>query len=303
MTTRKYIRIILTLLVSLAAPAPAPAGLKSEAVEQGSRFILRRFGVEVSKELGDEGEKVLARKLEVLASKYGEEEAVTAAKKVGPQIFRVVEEAGEEGAPMAVKLMSRTGDEAIWVVARKRSMAIFLKFGDDAADAMIKHKEIAEPVIEQFGLPAARALKATGGQNARRLAMMAQDGELAKLGRCDELLETIGRRGDAAMDWIWRNKGALATSAVLAKFLQDPQPFIDGTIQIARVGGEAVVRPVSTEVARGISARTNWTLVISLLIVTLAVFYAARSWMKYRQHIMTMSSAKRKIAPSGGAGQ
>src|SRR6185503_5178963 len=82
-----------------------------------------------------------------------------------------------------------------------------------------------------------------GPPNARRLAIMVQGGELARIGRAGELLEVIGRYGDRAMEFIWRHKGALAVSVVLA-FLADPGPFLDGARDLAAVAAEAAARPV-----------------------------------------------------------
>jgi hypothetical protein len=39
-----------------------------------------------------------------------------------------------------------------------------------------------------------------------------------------ELLEVVGRRGDAAADFLWRNKGVLAGGAALTVFLANPEP-------------------------------------------------------------------------------
>jgi hypothetical protein len=246
--------------------------VKSEVIREGVELVLRKFGKEVAQELGDGAEQVLARKMEALATKYGEREAMAAVERVGPRAFRLAEQAGEDAAPQAVKLMGRVGDDAVWVIGRPRSMALFARYGDDAADAMIKHKEIAEGLIEQFGPPASRALKSLDGQGARRLAMMAEDGQLAAIPQRAELLDTVGKYGDRAMDWVWRNKGALATAGMVAAFVHNPQPFIDGTAKIADVAGDKVLKPVLGQVA----ARTNWTAVICTVIGVTTAYAAWR---------------------------
>lgn len=263
MNLPRWIKPVLFTIAACVLAAPlAPtafAGVKSEAVEGAVRFVKKKFDKEVSQELGEKGNEVLARKMQAYAARYGEKETIEAARRVGPQMFRIVEEAGEQG-PAAIRLLARNGDEAIWIASRKKSLSLFARHGDEAADAMIKHKEIAEGLIDGFGAPAANALRAVDGQNARRLAMMHEAGELARLGRAGELLNTVGRYGDNAMNWIWRNKGALATATVLAAFLNDPQPFIDGTVEVAEVAGQTLIRPVATEMSRGIAGRMNWTL-------------------------------------------
>jgi len=267
--------IVLALIgllgAALLAP-PARAGVKSEVIREGAEFVMRKFGKEVAQELGDGAEQVLAHKMEALATKYGEREAIDAVQKVGPRAFRLVEQAGEDAAPQALKLMARVGDDAAWVIGRPRSMALFARYGDDAADAMIKHKEIAEGLIEQFGPAASRALKSLDGQGARRLAMMAEDGQLVAIPERAALLDTVGKYGNRAMDWVWRNKGGLATAGVVAAFVHNPQPFIDGTAKIADVAGDKVFKPVLGQVA----SRTNWTAVICTLIGVTACYAAWR---------------------------
>jgi len=174
----------------------ASAGAKTMAAKEAAEYIMRKFG----KETGEQSVETLARKIEVLAIKHGDE-ALSAARKVGPRTIRIVEEAGEHG-PQTIKLMARHGDEAVWVVAKKNRLAIFVKYGDDAAESMMKHGELAEPLLETMGKPAAGALNAVSKQNGRRLAMMADDGMLTNIGRTDELLGVIRKHGDAAMDFI-----------------------------------------------------------------------------------------------------
>jgi LPXTG-motif cell wall-anchored protein len=243
------------------------AGVASEAVEETAAIVARQFSKEVTKELGAEGAALLTERLSMLAARYGETEALAAARKVGPRVFRVVEEAGEEAAPQALRLMGRMGEDSLWIVARRQSMNLVTRYGDDAAAAILKHKEIAETLIEQLGPVGARALKEIDGQGARRLAMLAEDGTLAAVPEKQKLLETVAKHGDAAMNWIWRNKGALTTAAVITAFVADPKPFIDGTAKIAEVGAEHVAGPVAAHLSTGIANRTNWTLVFGLLVV------------------------------------
>jgi hypothetical protein len=74
-------------------------------------------------------------------------------------------------------------------------------------------------------------------RNARRLTMLAEDGTLTRTGRWSELLAVIERHGDRAMDFVWRHKGALAVSTILAKFLAEPEVFLGGGREL--IGGAA----------------------------------------------------------------
>jgi hypothetical protein len=232
--------------------------------------VLKKF----ARETGEETVESLTGKIAKLAAQHGDE-AVEAVRRVGPRAFRLAEEAGEQGAK-AVRLMARVGDEAAWVVSRPRSMSLFARYGDEAADAMIRHKQIAEPLIEAYGPTAARALKAVDGQGGRRLAMMLDDGALARIGRTDQLLGVVERFGDRALDFVWRNKGVLAGGAALAAFLSDPKPYLDGVVQLTGTVGAQVAEPlkaVSLEAARSV----NWTLVAMLLILLGAIWATMRS--------------------------
>jgi hypothetical protein len=249
---------VLPLVCIFILPATSLAQGKAAIAREAAEYVLGRFGKEAAKE-GLEG---LTRKIELLALKHGDE-AVGAVRKVGPGTFRLVEEAGEHGLD-AVKLMARYGDDAVWVVAKKNRMAIFVKYGDNAGEAMMRHGEVAEPLLDAAGKSAAGALKAVSTQNGRRLAIMQSEGELARIGRTPELLDVVAKYGDRAMEFVWKNKGPLAAAAVLAAFLANPKPFIDGTADITKVVADSAVKPLATassqaltDVARGI----DWMLV------------------------------------------
>jgi hypothetical protein len=57
------------------------------------------------------------------------------------------------------------------------------------------------------------------------MAMLAENGTLARTGRWSELLVVIERHGDRALNFVSRNKGALTVTTVLETFLCDPHAF------------------------------------------------------------------------------
>jgi hypothetical protein len=247
-------------------PGMAVAGVKSQAAREAAEYVLKKF----SREAAEETVETLASKMERLALQNGDE-VFEAARKVGPDALRLVDEAGEHG-PQAAKLLGRMGDDAVSIVRDADQWARYLKYGDDAAEAMARHKGLCGPLLDNFQEPAARALKSMNSQSARRLAMMADSGELAKIGRSKELLDTIARFGDKGMDFVWRNKLPLATGVILAAFLADPQPFIDGTRDLTSVVTQEVGKPLAEEVA----GSTNWTLVFVGLGVVAAVYIGVK---------------------------
>lgn len=260
---------------------------KGKAIQEAVDYVASKFAAEVAEE---SAERISAR-LTSLAAKHGDD-AIVAFKRVGPQALRVAEEAGER-AGQALRLMAARGQDAMWILRDAERTAIFMRFGDDAAEAMIRHKGIAGPLIREFEAPAVQALKAVDPRNARRLKMMADDGDLVRIGRTGSVLGVVERYGDRAADFIWRNKGALAVAAVLTAFLEDPKPFIDGTRDLAMTAAAPVA-----EVAREAGRSVNWTVVVVAGTVCLVLFLLWRigpvGWLIGRAVISPAGSTCRK---------
>lgn len=257
---------LLFIFALLGGAMPSLASVKSDAAREAAEYLLERFG----KEVGEKGVQTLTEEITVYGAKYGDE-AIQAIRKAGPRTFKLLDDAGEN-APEVIGLLNRYGNDAVWVASKPRNLAIFVRHGDEAAEAMIKHPGIAAPAIEKLGVPAASAIRSVSGQNARRIAMMVDDGSLVASGKANEILEVVGRYGDRAADWVWRNKGFLAVATVATAFVANPEPFINGTVEVVKVGGEALVRPVAEEAAKAI----NWNMYGLLAIAALGVFAVIR---------------------------
>ena len=74
---------------------------------------------------------------------------------------------------------------------------------------------------------------------------MLMEKEVAEVGRHPELLAVVGKHGERAVAFLWREKKAIAGGAALAAFLHDPEPFLSGTRDLAAAAGDAVVKPVA----------------------------------------------------------
>jgi hypothetical protein len=147
------------------------------------------------------------------------------------------------------------------VLRRPQAMAQFLRYGEEAANVLVKHPGIAEGLVERGGASAVRALGKISGQSARRLAILAEDG--LEAAAKPELLEVVAKYGDRAATFIWENKGALAVGVTLAAFVATPEPFLNGSLQLAQVAAETVAKPIATGVAEG----TNWTLILLVVFI------------------------------------
>lgn len=247
----------------------ARADLRTKAAREAAEYVMKKFGVEVVQE----GTEALSKKIAAAATRYGDD-AITAVRRVGPKALSLADEVGEQ-APQALSLLTRHGDDAaLWVLQRPKGLALLSRYGDDAAEALIKHKGVAEPVIEGLGGPAVKALAAVGPQAGRRMAMMVEAGELASLGHTSELMDVVARHGDKAMDFIWRNKGPLTVGTTLTAFLANPEPFLNGTAQIADSVAQNAVKPVIQETARAVSSLI-WAVLVLVLGTSAAVVYLA----------------------------
>jgi hypothetical protein len=258
--------ILIAALLFVIVGGQVQAGPTGTALRETAEWILRKFGKGTAGETVEQIAKTTAKTV----AKHGDE-ALPLLRKSGHAGFRALEEAGEK-APDIIKLYAKRGDEAIWIISEPKKLAIFIKHGDTAADALIKHPGIADSLIGRYGDDAATALSTISRANAQRLSMLAEDGLLHKTSRSPELLVVVRRYGDAAMDFIWKNKGALAVVAVLSTFLTDPHIYIGGA-------KELIADPLVAPIAKG----TNWTFIIGGVLTVVFLPFIARSIAKARQ--------------------
>ena len=266
--------LILALLLSVSS-GMAMGGTISAGAKQTAEFIFQKFGKKVPTQTVDE----LATAVSGLATKYGDE-TLPFLRATGHAGFDALDQAGAK-APEIIKLYIKRGDEAVWVISKPGKLAIFLKHGDSAAEALIKHPGIADTLIARHGDEAIAAINRLSQQNAQRLGMLADDGLLSATQQSSELLDVISKYGDTAMNFVWNNKGALAVSTLLAGFLADPESYFSGV--------KSLVEPVAKSVVEPMVKSVNWMLILSLiLLITLlpiivrSVRNARREWRSSR---------------------
>jgi len=271
-----WYRLVLVALFSLLFHYRISAQT-SAAVRETVEFIIKQFG----KEATEFGAENLTKRVSILTRKFGDE-ALIAVKAVGPKSFKYIEEVGEQGGKQIVKLMAKHGNKSLHVIAKPDRMAIFIKYGEGAGEAMLKHGEICDPLITQFGAPAVKALaKVSDNQMARRIAFITDD--VGVKNKTPELLDTIGKYGDKAVDFIWKNKGALATTATLTAFLADPEPFIDGVKALVAPSVNNITSLPKVAVEKGaetVAKNTNFTLLGVLGIISVAGIFVLRMLLK-----------------------
>lgn len=263
-STRTASAVASACAFSLAIGTASPVQANPARV---ARTLLMKGG----KEASENAVSALARRIGTVERRHGAR-GVQAVERGGTRALETIETLGKSGgdADLAVRLFARHGDDALRITANPRAMNLVRAHGDDAARAIVRHPGVAEDVIGAHGRAGVDALAALSGRNARRLGMLADDGALAASGRADDLLRTIVRYGDAGMDFLWRHKGVLAGGAVLAAFLNDPEPFIDGSAQLVDSMGEHVAAPVidvGKEAVKGVARPIGWALGAGVLVI------------------------------------
>jgi hypothetical protein len=137
----------------------------------------------------------------------------------------------------------------------------------DAARAVAPHLNAGMTLVP-LARSSSRAMAALAPRDARRLAILAEDGTLARSGRWGELVAVIERHGDRAMDFVWRHKGALAVAAVLGTFLADPEAFLGGGRELIGGAAQEAAQPIA--LIAGTAASRWMNIARSMVVVGLA---------------------------------
>lgn len=231
-----------TLAVVLLGPAcPAEAG-RTKAIRELARLFARGG----SRAAGESAE-ALTKQFTRAVARHGDD-ALPAIRRVGPQAVRLADEAGEHG-PGVMRLLKQYGPEASAIAGNPKAMQLVARHGDEAAGVLVRTHGVGLPLIARHGDSAVKALRPLGARSVRRLAILNDSGELARIGRTDEVLGVIGRYGDAACRFVWEHKAELAVATTLAAFLANPEPFINGTATLAAGVTDAVAEHVAAPIA------------------------------------------------------
>ncbi len=233
MKIMQVVAVVLTVLWGQVASA----GVTFKVVQESVEFIARKFG----KEVAEEGIERLSKRMSQLAVQHGDEVVSAAFRRVGPVAGRVAQEAAENSG-IALRLLGRYGDDAVELAVKPRSLKLIAQYGDDAAESLVRHGTVGEGLVETFAESGAKALAKVTPQSGRRIAMLASDKAIQ-----DPVMDVIAKYGDPACEFLWRNKLALATGAAMTTFLVNPEPFLNGTIQLSEIVADTAIRPLAEE--------------------------------------------------------
>jgi hypothetical protein len=243
----------------------ACAGVKTAAIRETAEFALKKSGLEIS-------EKALestSSRITKLVANYGDD-TISVARRNGLEAIARIEKAGPRGKQV-MDLFIRHGDHAMFLTANQKRLNLVLHFGDDAASAIAKHGEIVEPLVSSFGQAGASAAKSLSGRQARRLATMMTDGPFRDSSSAKKLLQIIGQYGDRAMEFIWKNKGALCVAGGLTAFIRNPEPFISGAVTLSGTVSRHVTQTIGESFVK-LATCTNGL----ILLVIAALTYECR---------------------------
>jgi hypothetical protein len=221
----------------------------------------RRVAREVVEAFGREAVEAAEPRVARLVEAYGEE-AATVLRKVGPPGVQAMERFGAPG----LRILARWGDDGLRLLAVEGEAAVasMSKYGEEAIELMVRHPGVGRDLLAQFGAQALRANVRT--ESVVTLNRLAEP--IRASGRSAEIFGVIEKFGDRACDFLWRNKGTIFLASVLAAFLQDPKPYLDGV-------KELVVQPAS-QVARDAASRTNWTLIVVIAVLATGAWLSIR---------------------------
>src|ERR1700691_3422637 len=135
---KTQLKWLLAAAVLLAVSGAVRADAKSKVIQEVAEEVMARFGSKAGKSL-----TALAEKIESYVGRYGED-ALLAIRRVGPDAFALVDEAGVNG-PRAIRVLANYGEEgATNILRRPKALAQFARYGDDAGAVLVKHPAVAE---------------------------------------------------------------------------------------------------------------------------------------------------------------
>ncbi len=252
-----------------AAPAGAALRLKREAAE----LIIKQSGKRASRELVEQ----TMRQLDDIARVCGRE-SIEIINKRGFPAYRLFRDAGEEAGPHLVRAVKLYGDDALRIGQTAAGRTMLKNGSPTAIRAIARHSDAVIPLVQRYGDDGARVLTKLSPHNGRRLVQLADSQTIPAKGISD-LMGVVDQHGNRAMNFIWRNKGALAVTALLATFVRNPEPYLDGTKTLAVEMGKEMGGIFHTMAATAAgSVRWNFWVGLILAFIGLKTLIRGRRW-------------------------
>jgi hypothetical protein len=244
--------VFISVLFGFAVPAEA------QVAKAAKELVEWLFKTEARKNLP----KNLLPRVENLMTKHGIS-ALQAIKKAGPSAITILERDGSRVMLDALKLGGRNfANEALTSPALIRK--VLKKCGPEAAEVIAKHPGAGARFLFRVGpkgIPVAKSLSRKALED-----MVGLSDDIYKSGYAPGFWKVLGKYGDRASDFIWRNKGAIFVAAVAASFIRDPEAYLSGARKIGQSVAEGVGRGLSGSVGS-----FPWGIAVPGLVLVLAM--------------------------------
>lgn len=265
----------------MALPAEIPAKVIFwRAGREAAGQATRRGGQRMLGRLAAESPEAVAQ----ITYRYGDDGLRVVNQHGRPAMRALLSSSDEVGAPMA-RMMQRHGDDAVRMAQSPAGRRILATENDAMIRAMSRTRGQAYPMLHQHGPRAARTLNQLSPQQSRQLMALHREGHFTAP-QFEQILDVIGRHGGSALDFIWKHKGALAVTAVLVAFLNDPDPFITGAKDVtALLAGEVgkAASTTMTSVGSEIAGHINWNVLVGAVMAFIGLKWGVVTWWKSRR--------------------
>jgi len=256
--------LIVVILVSLIYNS-AIAGVVStsgKAVREIAMELAEQTGKKASKEFVE----TTSVQLEKIVNKCGKE-SLDVIDKHGVAALRVFEAAGEEAGPYLVKGIRLYGDDGLRLAQTAAGRSVLREGNEVAIRAVIKHTDAVIPLIQRYGDDCAQALTQLSPQNGRRLIQWVDETPLPSSDIL-KLMGSIKTHGDEAMNFIWRHRKALITTALVGDFIINKEAYLKGAKQLAEIPVKALVDIIKTPLEA-----IHWNLWVGVLIMLAGLWF------------------------------
>lgn len=211
------------------------AGVTTKAIQEIIEVVEKTAQKKLTAKISSE----FAQDIEKIVSKYGSQ-SIPFIKSFGKEGIKILENIDEFAGKKIIKLFEKIGNDTYYIINDATKLKLFLKYGDDAAEILLKFPGIADDIIQEFGAKGLKALQnITNREDAAKLALILSETNAKKW--TDEIFEIIEKFGQKGLDFIWKNKGKLFLAGVGYSFFNNPEPYINGMTTLV---GDKVIEPI-----------------------------------------------------------
>ncbi len=276
----KRSNIIMPLLsVCLELMAVTASGsvltISGKALREAVEASLKRAPSKGMARLMSESPESIAR----VMSRYGDD-GIRALDQFGRPAMKVLLDNPDDVGRSALRMFGRHGDDAVRMAQHPGGLRVLATESDTMFSAMVKTRNQGYPILSRYGERGATALNNLSPGQRRQLIHLDQAKHFSA-SDFEKLLEVAGRYGNRGLEFVWQNKGALLVAGTAVAFWSDPEPYINGVMQLGAGRGTGVPEPVK---------RINMTAVVLSIIGLFGARMAIREWWRYRRENAQLSN-------------